>query len=148
MFLKFTEILEVQQNNTCTFTSGTWMIYIHSPFYEAIFFVNYMFVHREIRRVPLVEHAMLTLPDNLGSSPVFSALHVAQPLVAVQCFVDHCCLCCPSSFCHYIFCPSQTYGFWLPLWCLQAFLDNVGIWLHLYLIYYHSFVHTSEKDVD
>jgi hypothetical protein len=23
MFLKFTEILEVQQNNTCTFTSGT-----------------------------------------------------------------------------------------------------------------------------
>ena len=42
-----------------------------------------MFVHREIRRVPLVEHAMLTLPDNLGSSPVLSAVHVAQPLVVV-----------------------------------------------------------------
>jgi hypothetical protein len=59
------------------------MIYIHNPFYEAIYFINYMFVHREIRRVPLEEHAMLTLPDNLGSSPVLSTVHVAQPLVVV-----------------------------------------------------------------
>lgn len=57
------------------------MIYIQSPFYEAVYFVNYMFVHREIGWVPLVEQVLLTLTDNLGSSPVFRGVHVAQPLV-------------------------------------------------------------------
>lgn len=59
------------------------MIYIQSPFYEAVYFVNYMyvFVHREIGCVPLVEQVLLTLTDNLGSSPVFRGVHVAQPLV-------------------------------------------------------------------
>jgi len=59
------------------------MKYIHSPFHEVVYFDQCMFVHREIRRMPLVEHVMLTLPDNLGSSPVFSGVHVAQPLVFV-----------------------------------------------------------------
>ena len=39
-------------------------------------------------------------------------------------FVDRCLFFCHFSFGHCIVCPSSIYGFWLPLWCLQAFPVN------------------------
>ena len=35
----------------------------------------------------------------------------------------------PFSFCHCIVCPSSIYGFWLPLWYLQASLCPFGLFL-------------------
>ena len=39
------------------------------------------FVTRVARRVPLVVHELLTFPENMGSSPVFSGIRVARSLV-------------------------------------------------------------------
>jgi hypothetical protein len=39
------------------------------------------FVTRVARRVPLVVHELLTFPENIGSSPVFSGIRVARSLV-------------------------------------------------------------------
>ena len=35
----------------------------------------------------------------------------------------------PFSFCHCIFCPSSIYGFWLPLWYLQASVCRFALFL-------------------
>ena len=48
------------------------------------------FVTRWTRRVPLVEMELLTLPEHLGSLPVFSGVRVTRSLVVYVCFVDHC----------------------------------------------------------
>jgi hypothetical protein len=64
-----------------------------------------------IRRVPLEEQELPTLPEHLSSPPV-----VSRSLVLCVCFVDHCLLFCFFSFCHCLVCPSSIYGFWLPLW--------------------------------
>ena len=42
------------------------------------------------RRVPLVEQELLTLPEHLSSSPVFSGVGVTRSLVLYVCFVDRC----------------------------------------------------------
>jgi hypothetical protein len=64
-------------------------------------------VTRVIRRVPLVEQELLTLPDHLRSPPVFNGLRVARPLglsvmLCRSLFVhlSFFCwpLCCPSLF--------------------------------------------------
>ena len=54
------------------------------------------------RRVALVEQKLLTLPEHLRSSPIFSGVHVTRSLILYVCFVDRC-----LSFC----------TFW-PLCCL------------------------------
>jgi hypothetical protein len=45
------------------------------------------FVTRLTRRVPLVEQELLTLPEHLNSSPVFSRVRVTRSLVLYVCFV-------------------------------------------------------------
>jgi hypothetical protein len=54
------------------------------------------FVTRLTRRVPLVEQELLTFPEHLSSSPVFSEFRVTRFLVLYVCFVDRC-----LSFCTY-----------------------------------------------
>ena len=65
------------------------------------------FVIRLTRRVPLVEHELLTLPDHLSSPPVFRAVRVTRSLVLcvmfcrslfVLLFFYFWPLCCPSFF--------------------------------------------------
>jgi hypothetical protein len=46
-------------------------------------------VTRLTRRVPLVEMELLTLPEHLGSLPVFSGVRVTRSLVLYVWFVDH-----------------------------------------------------------
>jgi hypothetical protein len=59
--------------------------------------------------VPLVEQELLTLPEHLSSSSVFSGGRVTRSLVLYACFVDRC-----LSFCTFV-CSSSIYEFWLPL---------------------------------
>jgi len=61
---------------------------------------------RVTRRVPLVEQALLSLPEHLSSHPVFSGVRVTRSLVLCVCFVDRW-----LSFCAF---------FW-PLYCLFFF---------------------------
>ena len=60
-----------------------------------------------IRRVPLVEQELLTLPEHLRSPQVFSGVPVTRSLVLYVCFVGRC-----LSFC--------TFFFW-PEYCLFFF---------------------------
>jgi hypothetical protein len=79
-------------------------------------------VTRLTRRVPLVEQELLTLPEHLNSPPVFSGVRVTRSLVLYECFVDRCLSFCTFSFGHCVVYSSSIYGFWLPLWYLQALL--------------------------
>ena len=49
------------------------------------------------RRVSLVEQELLTLPEHLSLSPVFSGVRVTRSLVLRVCFVDRC-----LSFCTFL----------------------------------------------
>ena len=73
----------------------------------------------------LVEQELLTLPEHLRSPPVFSGFRVTQSLVLYVCFVDRCLSFCAFSFDHCVVC-SSIYGFWLPLWYLQALLTTTS----------------------
>ena len=53
--------------------------------------------------------------------PVLSGVHVTRSLVLCVCFVDRCVSFCTFSLGHSVDC-SSIYGFWLPLWYLQALL--------------------------
>jgi len=65
------------------------------------------FVTIVTRRMPLVEQKLHTLPGQLGSSPVFCGIPVAQYLVFCVVFVDQHLSFCPISFGHYIVCYSS-----------------------------------------
>ena len=80
------------------------------------------FITRLTRRVPLVEQALLNLPEHLSSPTVFSGVRVTRSLVLYVCFVDCCLSFCTFSFGHCVVCSSSIYGFWLPLWYLQTLL--------------------------
>jgi hypothetical protein len=56
------------------------------------------FVTRVKRRVPLVEQEMSTLPEHLGTSPVFSRVRVARSLVFCVVLLDFLLSFCPFSF--------------------------------------------------
>ena len=58
------------------------------------------FVARVTRQVPLVEQELLTPPEHLSSSPVFSGVRVTWSLVLYVCFVDRCFFFCTFSFGH------------------------------------------------
>jgi hypothetical protein len=75
-----------------------------------------------VRRVPLVDQELLTLPEHLSSPPAFSAVRVTRSLVLCVWFADRCLSFCPFSFGHCVVCSSPIYGFWLPLWYLQTLL--------------------------
>jgi hypothetical protein len=56
------------------------------------------FVTRLTRWMVLVEQELLTLPEHLSSSPIFSDVGVTRSLVLCVCFVDRCLSFCPFSF--------------------------------------------------
>jgi len=80
------------------------------------------FVTRLTRRVPLVEHELLTPPEHLSSPPLFSGVSVTRSLVLYVCFVDPCLSFCTFSLGHCVVCSSSIYGFWLLRWYLQTLL--------------------------
>jgi hypothetical protein len=51
------------------------------------------FVNRLTRRMPLVEQDLLTLPEHLSSSPVFSVIRITRSLVLCVCSFGHCVVC-------------------------------------------------------
>jgi hypothetical protein len=77
-----------------------------------------------VRRVPLVDQELLTLPEHLSSPQAFSAVRVTRSLVLCVWFADRCLSFCPFSFGHCVVCSSPIYGFWLPLWYLQTLLTK------------------------
>ena len=87
------------------------------------------FVTRLTRRVPLVEHELLTLPEHLSSPPVCSGVRVTRSLVLYVCFVDRCLSFCTFSFGHCVVCSSSSYGFWLP-----PLVSSNSSYTHIYKI--------------
>ena len=75
--------------------------------------------------VPLVEQELLSLPEHLSPSSVFSGVRVTRSLVLCVCFVDRCLSFCPFSFGHCVVCSSSLYGFRLPLWYLQTLRTKI-----------------------
>ena len=55
------------------------------------------FVTRLTRRVSLVEQELHTLPEHLGSPPVFSRVRITRSLDLNLCFVDRCLFFCTFS---------------------------------------------------
>ena len=88
----------------------------HFPILSS-FMTAHRFVTKLIRRVPLVVKELLSLPEHLSSTPVFSGVRVTRSLVLCACFVDRCLSFCTFSFAHGVFC-SSIYG--LPLWYIQT----------------------------
>ena len=88
------------------------------------------FVTRIKRQVPLVEQELLSLPEHMSSSPVFSGVRVTRSLVLWVCFVDRCLSFCTFSFGYYVACSSSIYEFWLPLWYLQTIfnIDEITVY--------------------
>ena len=98
------------------------------------------FSTRVIRRVPVVQQELHTLPEHLRSTPLFTGFvlqytifislfppfFLPDLLLYVQCFVNHC-----LSFCLFFFfghcavCPFSIYGFRLHLWYLQTLLTFI-----------------------
>ena len=75
------------------------------------------FVTRLIRRVPLVEQELLSLPDHMSWTPVHSGVRVTRSIVLrVRCLSY-----CTFSFGHCVVW-SSIFVFWLPLWYLQTLL--------------------------
>ena len=91
-----------------------------------------------LRRVPLVEQELLTLPGHLSSPPVFSRVRVTRSLILCVCFVDRCLSFWTFSFDHCVVCSSSIYGFRLSLWHLQTLLTTnwlfriINYWLSLH----------------
>ena len=115
------------------------------------------FVTRLARRMPLVEQALLTLPEHLSLSPFtwgscYSIVSSMCMFYRLLLSFGHCLLCsssiygfwlllwclqtllvdrcCPfgyASFGHREVCSSSIYGFWIPLWCLQTLLTLVNV---------------------
>jgi hypothetical protein len=73
----------------------------------------------------LMEQELLTLPENLSSSPVFSGVRVTRSLVLCIYFVDRCLSLCTFSFGQCVVCSSSVYGFWWLLWYLLASVLSV-----------------------
>ena len=77
-------------------------------------------VTRLIRRVPLVERALLTLQEHPNSTLVFIGVRVTQSLNVCVCFVYRSFCFCAFYFGHCVVCSSSIYGVWLPLWYIQT----------------------------
>jgi hypothetical protein len=57
------------------------------------------------------EKELLTLPEDLSSSPVFCEVCFTRSLVLCICFVDRCLFFCTFSFGYCVVCSSTKYGF-------------------------------------
>jgi hypothetical protein len=105
---------------------------IHSTCLNTSWHITW-FVTRLTRWVSLVEQELLTLPEHLSSSPVFSGVRVTLSIGFIDrclsfiyvCFVDCCLSFCTFSFWALCVCSSSIYGFWLPLWYLQTLLITI-----------------------
>ena len=78
-------------------------------------------------KIPNLTPSLFTLPEHLSSPPVFIGVRVTRSLVLYVCFVDHCLSFCTFSFGHCVVCSSSIYGFWLPLWYLQALFTEMHV---------------------
>ena len=90
--------------------------------------------------VSVVEQELLTLVEDLSSSPIFSGVRVTRSLVLCVCFVDRCLSFCTLSFVHCVVC-SSIYGCWLLLWYLQTLLTRFTEVISLYgwqKVYFHA----------
>jgi hypothetical protein len=96
------------------------------------------FVTRLIRRVPLVEQDLLTLPEHLSSPLVFSWVRVTRSLALCICFVDRCLSFCTFSFGHCVLLRYTDCDY--PFGIFNFFLQN--IYLHIYFILSASLQHT------
>ena len=86
-------------------------------------FVTYHWVCNKINTMGATSGAETVYPSGAPEfTPGFSGVCVTQSLVLCACFVDHCLSFCNFSFGHCVVCPS-IYGFWLPLWYLQALFN-------------------------
>ena len=72
----------------------------------------------------LFESFTVALPVHLSSPPLFSGVRITRSFVLCVCFLDRCLSFCTFSFGHCVVCPS-IYGFWLPLWYIQALLGYI-----------------------
>jgi hypothetical protein len=90
---------------------------------------------------------LLTLPEYLRSSPVFSGGFVTRSLVLCVCFVFRCFFFCPFSLGNCVVCPFSMYGFWLPHLYLQTHLQiYCGSFFSFFLLFFktkHFFVLSS-----
>ena len=80
--------------------------------------------------INIVEQELLTLPEHLLSSPVYSGGCDTLSLVLIVCFVGRCLSFCTFSFGNCVVCFSSIYGlFWFPLWYLSYwnFISGVRI---------------------
>ena len=75
----------------------------------------------------LVEQELLTLPEHLSLTPVFSGVRVTRSLVLYVCFVDRCLSFCIFSFGHCAVCyssildqGSENYNFGIKIICLSG----------------------------
>ena len=85
---------------------GIYATKMNTDIFHFLVLYSFMTYHtvctRLTRRVPLVEHELLNLPEHMSSSPVFSGVRVTRYLVLCVCFVDRCLvffiwpLCCLS----------------------------------------------------
>jgi hypothetical protein len=74
-----------------------------------------------------VEQELLTLPEHLSLTPVFSGVRVTRSLVLYVCFVDRCLSFCIFSFGHCAVCyssildqGSENYNFGIKIICLNG----------------------------
>ena len=84
-------------------------------------------VTRLIRRMPLVERALLTLQEHSNSPLVLIGIRVTQSLIVCICFVYRSLCFCTFYFGHCVVCSSSIYEFWLPLWYVQTLLWKTDI---------------------
>jgi hypothetical protein len=105
---------------TCKFNDHGYVLLVVSTsgFFPHPWLVT-RFVTRLTRRVPLMEQKLLTLPEHLSSSPMFSGVRVTRSLVLCVCFVDHSLSFSFFYFGNCVVC-SLIYLFWFPLWYLQT----------------------------
>ena len=85
--------------------------------------------------MPLVEQELLTLPENLSSSLVFSEVRVTRSLVLCVWFVDRCLFFSPFSFGHCVVCPLVLFLLAIVLSVLLRFTDSnypFGVFKHFF----------------
>ena len=85
-------VIYVQCNISFTNDHGYVSLAVNSPLSFPHSWLITRFITRLTRWVPFVVQELLTLPEHLTSSPVFSVVRVIRSLVLCVCFVDRFCL--------------------------------------------------------
>jgi hypothetical protein len=86
-----------------------------------------------LRRVPLMEQGLLTIPDHLRSTPSYLEYELKCSIFKRTTYAYT--VLCPFSGGHCVVCPS-IYGFWLTLWCLQTLLTKqIQVYRHMWFFW-------------